>query len=169
MLVNYTRRKFNFIKDLLMKYTLFILAASLLTLSCKKDSDSSTSKTDQITSADWKYDNGGVGDANGNILVSFSTLGTIPSCSLDNTIHFNSNGSGTVSENANVCSGAPATTPFTWSFGSNETVLNLSGNAIAGIGGSFKIKSLSNTQLSLTKDTTIAGYGSVTAVVNLKH
>ena len=152
-----------------MKYTFFILAVSFLILSCKKDSNSSTSKTDQITSADWKYDNGGIGDANGNILVSFSTLGTIPSCSLDNTIHFNSNGSGTVSENANVCSGAPPTTSFTWNFASNETVLDVSGGAIAGIGGSFKLKSLSNTQLSLLKDTTVTGYGSVTAVVNLKH
>lgn len=151
-----------------MKYTLFILAASLLTLSCKKDSNSSTSKTDQITSADWKYDSGGIGDANGNVVVSFTTLGTVPSCSLDNTIHFNSDGSGTVSENANVCSGAPATSSFTWSFGSNESTLNLSGGAIAGIGGSFKLKTLTSTQLTLLKDTTYLG-SSVTAVVNLKH
>lgn len=151
-----------------MKYTLFILAASLLTLSCKKDSNSSTSKTDQITSADWKYDSGGIGDVNGNVVVSFTTLGTVPSCSLDNTIHFNSDGSGTVSENANVCSGAPATSSFTWSFGSNESTLNLSGGAIAGIGGSFKLKTLTSTQLTLLKDTTYLG-SSVTAVVNLKH
>lgn len=151
-----------------MKYTLFILAASILTLSCKKDSNSSTSKTDQITSADWKYDSGGIGDANGNVVVSFTTLGTVPSCSLDNTIHFNSNGSGTVSENANVCSGQPATSSFTWSFGSNESTLNLSGGAIAGIGGSFKLKTLTSTQLTLLKDTTYLG-SSVTAVVNLKH
>lgn len=152
-----------------MKYTFFILAASFLLLSCKKDSNSSTGKTDQISSADWKYDNGGIGDASGNILVSFTTLGTIPTCSLDNTIHFNSNGSGTVAENTNVCSGAPATTSFTWSFGSNETILNVSSGAIAGIGGNFKIKTLSSTQLSLLKDTTVTGYGSVTAIVNLKH
>ena len=152
-----------------MKYTFFILAASFLLLSCKKDSNSSTNKTDEISSADWKYDNGGIGDASGNILVSFTTLGTIPTCSLDNTIHFNSNGSGTVAENTNVCSGAPATTSFTWSFGSNETILNVSSGAIAGIGGNFKIKILSSTQLSLLKDTTVTGYGSVTAIVNLKH
>jgi len=137
-----------------MKFTSFILTASFLILSCKKDSSSSTTKTEQITSADWKYDNGGIGDANGNILVDFNTTGSIPACSLDNTIHFNSNGSGMVSENANVCSGAPATTAFTWSFSNNETVLNLSGGIVAGIGGSFKIKTLSSTQLSLIKDTT---------------
>jgi hypothetical protein len=152
-----------------MKYTLIILGISFLMLSCKKDSSSSTNKTNDITSADWKYDNGGIGDANGNILVSFATLGTIPNCSLDNSIRFNLNGSGTVAENTNVCSGAPSTTSFTWNFSSNETVLNVSSGAIAGIGGSFKIKTLSSTQLSLLKDTTITGYGSVTAVVNLKH
>jgi hypothetical protein len=151
-----------------MKYTSFIFATCFLILSCKKDSSSSTGKTEQITSADWKYDNGGIGDANGNILIDFNTTGSIPSCSLDNTIHFNSNGSGTVSENANVCSGAPATTSFTWSFSNNETVLSVSGGAIAGIGGGFKIKTLSSTQLSLLKDTTYMG-SSVTAIVNLKH
>lgn len=151
-----------------MKYTFFILTASFLFLSCKKDSSSSTSKTDQITSTDWKYDNGGFGDANGNILISFTTAGVIPTCSLDNTIHFNSNGSGTVSENANVCPGAPATTNFSWSFSNNETALNISGGIVGGIGGNFKIKTLSGTQLSLLKDTTYMGT-SVTAIVNLKH
>lgn len=152
-----------------MKYTLIILAASLLILSCKKNSNSSTTNTSQITSADWKYDNGGIGDASGNIIVNFSTLGVIPTCSLDNTLHFNSNGTGTVSEGANVCPGAPATSSFSWNFSNNETVLNLSGGAVAGIGGSFKIKTLSSTQLSLLKDTTVTGFGSTTVVMNLKH
>jgi len=151
-----------------MKYTFLILAVCFSTLACKKDSNSSADKTQQLTSADWKYDNGGIGDANGNIIVDFSTLGIIPACSLDNTIHFDANGSGTVSENANVCSGAQATTSFNWSFSNNETVLSLSGNAVAGIGGNFKIKTLSGTQLSLLKDTTISGM-SGTAVINLKH
>jgi len=152
-----------------MKYTFLTLAICFFALSCKKDSASSSpGKTQQLTSADWKYDNGGIGDASGNIIVNFSTMGTIPDCWLDNTIRFNSNGSGTVSENANVCSGAPATTAFTWSFSNNETVLNLSSGAIAGIGGSFRIKTLSDTQLSLLKDTTFSGV-SGTAVVNLKH
>jgi len=151
-----------------MKYTLFLLVLFFFATSCKKDSHSSTSKTDEITSADWKYDNGGIGDANGNIIINFSTIGTIPTCSLDNTIHFSSNGTGSVSEGANVCSGAPATTSFTWNFSSNETILNLSAGAVAGIGGSFKIKTLSSTQLSLLKDTTYMG-SSATVIVDLKH
>ena len=151
-----------------MKYTSFILLVSFLILACKKDSSSSTDKNQQLTSADWKYDNGGFGDASGNILISFSTAGVIPNCSLDNTIHFNSNGSGAVSENTDVCTGAPATTNFTWSLSDNETVLNISGGIVGGIGGSFKIKTLSGTQLKLLKDTSYMGT-SVTAIVNLKH
>jgi len=156
-------------KHLRMKYTLLISALCFSILSCDKDSNSSINKTQQLTSADWKYENGGIGDANGNILIDFSTTGTIPPCSIDNTIRFNSNNSGTVSENANVCANAPATTAFTWSFLNNETVLNVSAGAVAGIGGSFRIRELSDTRLSLLKDTTVSGFGSVTAVVNLKH
>jgi len=156
-------------KHLRMKYTLLISALCFCILSCDKDSNSSTNKTQQLTSADWKYENGGIGDANGNILIDFSTTGTIPPCTIDNTIRFNSNNSGTVSENANICANAPATTAFTWNFSNNETVLNVSAGAVAGIGGSFRIKELTGTRLSLLKDTTVSGFGAVTAVVNLKH
>ncbi|MGZ3881517.1 MAG: hypothetical protein ACXVBF_09285 [Flavisolibacter sp.] len=150
-----------------MKYSVFILALSVSLLACKKDSSSSTSNTDQISSADWKYDTGGIGDANGNIISPFPS-GTIPACTLDNTIHFNANGTGTVAENANVCPGASATSTFTWSFLNNETVLNVSAGAVAGIGGSFKIKQLTSTQFTLLKDTTVSGFAA-TAVVQLKH
>jgi len=158
-------------KDLRMKYTLLITALCFLILSCEKnkDSNSSADKTQQLTNGDWRYDNGGIGDPNGNILVDFSTTGTIPACTLDNTIRFNSNNSGTISENTNVCTNAPATSAFTWSFLNNETVLNVSAGSVAGIGGSFRIKELSGTRLSLLKDTTVTGFGAVTAIVNLKH
>lgn len=151
-----------------MKNTFLVIGICICALACKKDS-SSGNKTQLLTTADWKYDNGGIGDANGNILFDFSTLGVIPACSLDNTIHFDTNGNGTASENTNVCSGVPATSSFTWNFSANETVLNVSGGAVAGLGGSFKIKTLSSTKLTLLKDTTVSGFGSVTAVFNLKH
>lgn len=150
-----------------MKPCLLIVAFCFIFFSCKKNSDTPT-QTDQLTSADWKYDSGGVSDANGNIIVDFSTTGTIPACALDNTVHFNANGTGTVYENANVCPGAAATSAFTWNFSSSETVLNLSAGAIAGIGGSFQVKELSSTKLSLLKDTTYMG-ANVKAVINLKH
>jgi hypothetical protein len=152
-----------------MKYTFLILAICFCIIACKKDSNSPGDKTQQITSADWKYDSGGVGDANGNILFDFSTTGTIPACSLDNTIRFTPDGKGTVFENTNICPNASPTTPFTWNFSNNETVLNVSAGAVAGIGGSFKIKTLSDSKFTLLKDTTVSGFGSVTAVINLKH
>lgn len=152
-----------------MKSTFLIIGLCFSVLACKKDSNSTSgNKTQQISSADWKYDSGGIGDANGNISFPFPS-GTIPTCTLDNSVRFNTNGSGTVAENTNVCSGAPATSTFTWSFSNNETVLNVSSGAIAGIGGSFKIKELSDTKFTLLKDTTITGLGSTTAIVNLKH
>lgn len=153
-----------------MKHTFFLLGICLCFIGCDKNTDSSgTNSAQLIASADWKYDNGGIGDANGNILVDFSSTTIVPSCSFDNTIRFNSNGSGTITENANVCSGAPATSSFNWSFSSNETILNLSAGAVAGIGGSFKIKELTAAKLTLLKDTTVQLFGSVTAIVNLKH
>jgi len=152
-----------------MKYTFLILGICVCGWSCKKDADSGGDKTQLLTSADWKYDNGGIGDANGNILFDFSSFGAIPDCSLDNSVRFNSGGTGTVSENANVCSGAPATASFTWSLSSDQNNLNVSGGAVAGISGNFKIKTLSSSKLTLTKDTTVSGYGSVTAIFNLKH
>jgi hypothetical protein len=151
-----------------MKYTFLMAALSLCVISCKKNSDSAPNKTDQLTSSDWKYDSGGISDANGNIIVNFNTTGMVPDCMLDNTVKFQSDGTGTVYENTNVCSGAPATSAFTWNFSQNETLLNLSGGTLAGLGGSFKIKTLSGTQLSVLKDTTYMGT-SATLVVNLKH
>jgi hypothetical protein len=163
--------KFKFIKDLLMKYTFLLISVCFSFLSCKKDSSSDSNNSDantqQLTSADWKYDSGGIGDANGNILFDFTS--NIPTCSLDNTARFKSDGTGTIFENASVCQNASQATNFTWNFASNQTILNVSSGAFAGIGGSFKIKTLSGTQMTLLKDTTVTGLGSVTAVIKLKH
>lgn len=153
-----------------MKYLLAMLTFACL-FSCKKKNDppAPPTKTELITSSDWKYDNGGIGDANGNITFDFATTGFVPACSFDNSVRFMSNGQGTGYENANVCPSAPATTNFNWSFSSNETVLNIAGNVVAGLGGQFKIKELSSTKLTLLKDTTVTGFGAVTAIFNLKH
>jgi hypothetical protein len=154
-----------------MKYTLLFISVCFSILSCKKDSSPDSNNPDtntqQLTSADWKYDSGGIGDANGNILFDFTS--TIPTCSLDNTARFKSDNTGTIFENTSVCQNASQSTNFTWNFSSNQTILNVSSGAFAGIGGSFKIKTLSGTHMTLLKDTTITGFGSVTAVVKLKH
>jgi hypothetical protein len=153
-----------------MKYIL-LFTICFCFLSCKKNSDSSNNpdKTQTLTSADWKYDNGGIGSSNGTILVDFATVNVIPSCSLDNSVRFNANGTGTVAENTNVCSGAPASSVFSWNFSSNQTALTVSGSAVGGIGGTFTIKELSSTRLTLLKDTTVSGIGATTVIFNLKH
>jgi hypothetical protein len=154
-----------------MKYTFLLIGICCCILSCKKDSGSSNNNTDTntqlLTSADWKYDSGGIGDANGNILFDFTS--NIPTCSLDNTARFKSDGTGTIFENTSVCQNASQSANFTWNFASSQTGLNVSSGAFAGIGGSFKIKTLSSTQMTLLKDTTVTGLGSVTAVIKLKH
>jgi hypothetical protein len=154
-----------------MKYTFLLIGVCFSVLSCKKESSSSNNNSDAntqlLTSADWKFDAGGIGDANGNILFDFTN--NIQSCSLDNTARFKSDGTGTIFENASVCQNASSSTSFTWNFASNQTALNVSSGAFAGIGGSFKIKTLSSTQMTLLKDTTVTGLGSVTAVIKLKH
>jgi len=153
-----------------MKYLLLTLLISICFLSCKKDNDSEVSdKTSLLTSTAWKYDSGGVGDANGNILLDFATSGIIPACSLDNSVKFEPNGSGIGYENTNVCASAPASSNFNWSFQTNQTILNVSGSAVAGLSGNFKIKELTNAKLTLLKDTTVSPFGSVTAIFNLKH
>ena len=154
-----------------MKYTFLLIGFCVSVLSCKKDSSSSNNNPDNntqlLTSADWKFDSGGIGDSNGNILFDFTS--NIPTCSLDNTARFKSDGTGTIYENTSVCQNASQSANFTWNFASNQSVLNVSSGAFAGIGGSFKIKTLSGTQMTLLKDTSVTGLGAVTAVIKLKH
>jgi hypothetical protein len=153
-----------------MRYTILLLSTCFCFTACDKESNSdNTGKSELLTSAEWKYDNGGIGNSNGNIIVDFSSTSIVPSCMFDNSLRFTSNGTGTVAENTNVCTGAPATSSFSWNLSSDETMLNLSSGVVAGIGGSFKIKELTSTKLTLMKDTTITGFGAATAIVNFKH
>ncbi len=154
-----------------MKYVLLLVSACLCFTACEKDSDpnNTSQNTQELTSAEWKYDDGGIGNSNGIILVNFSTINIIPTCFLDNSVQFNLNNSGVVKENTNVCPGTPATSNFTWNLSSDGTTLNLSSAVIAGIGGSSKVKELTSTKLTLIKDTTLPIYGAGSVIVNLKH
>ena len=121
-----------------------------------------------ITGLSWKHDNSGIDtDKNGTIDLQ-PPSGILLSCVIDNSITFNANGSGTVDEGATKCNATdPQTSPFTWSFASGETALNINSGS-AGINGQFKILELSNTKLSISKDTTL-NFFSVALVVNFKH
>lgn len=150
--------------------TALTLTASLLLFSCKKDSATTTNptKTELITRAAWKYDDAGA-DADKNGTIDISLTSQIPSCSTDNFLTLSANGTGTVDEGPTKCDpSAPQTTPLTWSFASNEGFLNLGGSGIIGIGGQFKIITLDQTTLTLSKDTTYQGVP-MAMVVKLKH
>jgi hypothetical protein len=62
----------------------------------------------------------------------------------------------------------PQSAAITWSFANNETALNIGGAGIIGISGQFKIVTLNETTLALSKDTTYQG-ASTALVVQLKH
>lgn len=155
-----------------MKYILPLFAIWLL-MACKKDENNGPTNTQMLSSSPWKYESGGVDqDKNGTIEISFAAVGILQPCILDNTATFNSNGTGVTDEGATKCSVvAPQTAPFTWSFTNSETAINITGSVL-GLGGTFKIASLTSTKFSLTKDTTII-FGSTPAnvalIVNMQH
>ena len=156
-----------------MKYSLLIcLFFCFAFLGCQKDNSKSSgpSKTDLITKSSWKYDNAGIDiDKNGSIDFPLPA-GTLEACDTDNFLLLAANGTGTVDEGPTKCdAGFPQTVPLTWSFGTNETVLSLSGGGVLGINGQFKILELTDIKLSLSKDTTIPFFGPGAIVANLKH
>lgn len=159
-----------------MKNNLIPLAifSSILFFSCKKkDSDSSGSGTNKIsllTQSSWQFNNAGI-DADKNRTIEQDLSSLINPCLKDNTVVFaySGSGSGTVNEGASKCDpNDPQTIAFTWIFTNNETAININGNAIAGKGGEYKIATLTDTQLSLWKDTAISGF-QTTFLVNLKN
>lgn len=155
-----------------MKYNLLALFfLPVFFMSCDKnssDEENEETKTELITKSTWKYESAQVDqnkDGTGDLPLP---AGTIPACFLDNTITFQSNGTGTVSEGVSVCPGAPASAPITWSFTNNENTLTLGGGSIAGISGQLKIVTLTDTKLTLSKDTSYLGF-SAAILVNLQH
>ena len=140
--------------------------------SCKKNDSSASgraSKTTLVSQQSWQFNNAGL-DPNKDGAIDQDISSFVSACLKDNTVSFAAAGSGTADEGLTKCNTLdPQTIPFTWNFASNETMINITGNAIAGKGGQYKIIALNATQFSLSKDTTITGFGSTTIVVNLKH
>ncbi|HEU4472770.1 MAG TPA: hypothetical protein VFR58_16865 [Flavisolibacter sp.] len=159
-----------------MKYINATLALSFLFLSCDKDDNGDSGQTDKtsiLTGQTWKYESGGVDlNGDGSFEIPFSTIG-IQSCTLDNTATFNTNGTGVADEGATKCDASlPQTTPFTWSFLNNQADIRLAGSGLFGLGGQFKVRALSHSGFSLSKDTstTLSGVPVTgTIIVNLKH
>ena len=161
-----------------MKFLSSLLYASAFCacfLSCNKKSDpqNQPSKTDHISASAWTYENAGIdNDRNGTIDLSLSTVAPtlLPTCLTDNKITFSRNNSGTTDEGATKCNTTdPQTTNFSWNFADNEANLTISNNVFALLNGKSKIVSLTATNFTLSKDTTVVPFGNVALVVSLKH
>ncbi len=156
-----------------MKYPLLICLSFCFALAgCQKENSKSSAptKTELITKSSWKYDNAGIDlDRNGVIDIP-PPAGTLAACDTDDFLLLAANGTGSVDEGPTKCDATfPQSVPLTWTFSNNETMLNLNGGGVLGINGQFKILELSDIKLSLSKDTTIAFFGPVALIANLKH
>lgn len=156
-----------------MKKVLYFLPILFLATSCDKNDDDTPpagkTKTQILTESTWKFQAAGL-DADKNGTWETNLANVIPDCAEDNTLKFDANGSGTADEGTTKCStNANQTTSFNWAFASNETVINITGNAVLGYGGQYKITSLTESKLSLSKDTTITGFGNQTIIADFVH
>ncbi|HET6769332.1 MAG TPA: lipocalin family protein [Chitinophagaceae bacterium] len=115
--------------------------------SCDKNDTPPASDTDYITKSSWKFSSAKAG--------GIDVTAQVPACFKDNTITFAINGTGTISEGANVCA-SPAPSSFTWTFQNNGNELNLSTPIISGGSGTFAIVKLDDVTLVVSQTMTIA-------------
>ena len=153
-------------KNTFTRTTTLILACSLLFGACKKnhDKDNNTpakTKTELISTGTWKFSTATV-----NGIPASSALQT---CQKDNIMTFTSTGTGTIDEGASKCNGAdPQTSPFTWNFASNETILHVSAVFFTGGNNDFTIVEISETKLVGSQIIEVGG-NPATAVVTFVH
>lgn len=154
---------------------LAFLSSVLLLGSCQKEGSSSAStpktKSELITNSSWKYNDAKIDSDNNGTGDTPLPAGIVTACQTDNIIVFTANGYGTVDEGPTKCDPAdPQTIPFTWNFVSNETVINFSSAVFAGVGGEFKIISLTSTELILSKQLTVPPIPlPLTIIISFKH
>jgi len=119
---------------------------TLFFTNCDKNDNPPPSNTDYITKSSWKFSSAKAGGTD--------VTAQVPACFKDNTILFVANGTGTISEGANVCSPAsPAS--FTWVFQNNGTEINLSTPLVSGGSGVFTIGLLNEVNLKVSQNMTI--------------
>ena len=118
----------------------------LIFSNCDKTDEAPPTNTDYLTKSSWKFSSAKAG--------GFDVTAQVPACFKDNTMTFAINGTGTISEGANVCA-TPAPANITWNFqGTND--LNLSVPIITGGSTVFKIVLLNDVSLVVSQTMTIA-------------
>lgn len=118
---------------------------ALFVSSCGKDENppAPKTKTELLTQGTWKFKSASAAGTDvSNQAPPFNA------CRKDNILTFTAAGAGTIDEGATKCaSGDPQTSPVTWSFLSNETMLRVSVPLFPNTGNDFTLVSLSETEL----------------------
>ena len=120
---------------------------TLLFTNCDKTDEAPPTNTDHITTGSWKFSSA---KASG-----IDVTAQVPACFKDNTMTFAINGTGTISEGANVCA-PPAPATFTWTFQNNGSEINLSVPIVSGGSTVFTIVTLNAATLVVSQTMTIA-------------
>ena len=123
------------------------LATAIFPVACSKDkkTDDADSATKQnVTAAAWKI--------SAATALGLDVMSQVPACYLDNHISFRSDLTGTVDEKTVVCN-PPTSGNFTWSFNNDETEISLTASLVPGGNNTFKIVSVSSTQLVISQVT----------------
>jgi hypothetical protein len=154
----------------MIKYSLAFLLIGFVVFSCKKSSSGGSSNNTQlITSATWKYDTVAIDANKDGKPDSPVPPGTVPTCSLDNTITFKADSTGILDEGATKCNtGDPQSTPFKWYFKNNGDSLYSPNPIFGGLSGSVKVSALTSTKLEIIKEYPYAGI-TVNIILDMKH
>lgn len=151
-------------KNIFFSFACFTAGLFLLS-SCEKEKDNTPpakTKTELLATGSWKFSNATVGGTNVNA--------ALQPCQKDNIMTFTAVGlTGTLDEGLTKCNaGDPQTSPFTWSFASGETILNISTPLFTGGSSTFTLVSLSATELIVSQNITVGG-SPQNAVVTFIH
>jgi hypothetical protein len=145
----------------IVKVTAALLLISLAFTACKKSSTHVKTKTELLTQSTWRFSSATVG--------GIDVSAFLQACQRDNILTFVSAGTGTLDEGATKCNaGDPQTTPFIWSFMTNETILHISTILFTGGSSDFNIVTLSETQLVVSQNITVGG-STQNAIVTFIH
>ena len=151
-------------KKRLISLASLLLLIAILHIHCSKDDNppaAAKTKTELISKSTWKFSDAKVGGT--------SVSAFLQTCQKDNILTFLSAGTGTADEGPTKCSASDAqTTPFTWSFQNNETVLFVSTPFFAGGSSSFTLVSLTETELVVSQNITVSG-STQNAVITFIH
>ncbi|MGQ0739448.1 MAG: lipocalin family protein [Bacteroidota bacterium] len=133
-----------------MKKLPILLLTVAFIASCSKDEAPPKTKTQLLTQGTWRFSAATVG---GSDVSAF-----LQTCQKDNTMTFAAAGTGNVDEGATKCNAPdPQSNPFTWSWQSSETVLQVSAIFFTGGSNNFSLVALTETQLVLSQVITVSG------------